>query len=685
MTGHTLRSLLKDCAPRELQEVHRRWHGGAGDAARAQQVAEIAAAMSDPVVVQRRLQELPRKLADLLESVLQEPQRHKSVRALRNGHAQNRIELDAALAALQREGLLFQAPARDWDAHGEPGFAVPGELADCIDQLRRTQQTEVLRAVTLRGFLQVRLAAPAAGNGARRPAAAAAGNGTVAGELSDHARKIYKLYLMDSSIRARIRGLPAKVRAVFDHALTAHGGIAAHDELRRALPDGDGLDLELVRKCLEEAMLGTVAPLSLARYGIQPCEPAVILFAEIVLLVLQANAAGHVLLVDRAQCAGVDLVSNLGRFLRETAGSKVQFTVEGRLYRASAKRIQKAFHPVPGEQLDLEAMVTLLYRFCLGRRLIDRRGERGLRVTDAGHAFEEQSLQEKTKALLAWCVEERDLPGEPFHQVRLRRVLLRLLKRIEPERWYETPHLPLLARNAYLTRLDELQVDQHFAPRVRAGHAPGESLQQIAWHLLLWVKRRLYPLGLVDLGLRGGRPVALRLTRFGAELLGNEPAARVGGQRSSVIVNPDFDVLLYPGEDEHEVVHTFDRFAERTKSDGVHHYRLTSASVAAGLRDGLTAAQILQVLTDRSRTPLPQNVVWSLEDWADGAKVLVLAADGTLRARRSEHLDEALQLPQLRQHLARRTSPTSARLAASAPLARLCAILQDRGYCVARE
>jgi len=64
------------------------------------------------------------------------------------------------------------------------------------------------------------------------------------------------------------------------------------------------------------------------------------------------------------------------------------------------------------------------------------------------------------------------------------------------------------------------------------------------------------------------------------------------------------------------VLHLFDRFATRVKSDHVHQFRIDRESVQAGLEDGLTGSQIVQELTDRAKAPIPQNVLYSLEDWS---------------------------------------------------------------------
>jgi hypothetical protein len=363
-------------------------------------------------------------------------------------------------------------------------------------------------------------------------------------------------------------------------------------------------------------MLGTTANLDLAPIGIQPAERAVVVFHEVALWAIKKRGEENRPQVSEELSCGGDFATNIGRFLRELQTSKVLFTSDGELFKASAKRIAGTLLPVPGGFLTADGALDTIYRFCLQRRLIDRRGERALRPTPAGTDFDRAPLAEQAKMLLAHFVEDRTLPGEAFHHVRMRRVLLRLLRRAEPMLWQDAAVLPFLARNAYLATLEMRPTEEFFAARFQGGgYTPGESLQQMCWNLLVWMKRRLFPLGLVDVGMHQGRVSALRLSRLGAELLDAEPAGRVGGTRSTVIVQPDFEVLVFPGDDVHDVVHLFDRFAVRTKSDHVHQFRIDQASVVAGLADGLSGRQIVQEMTDRARVPIPQNVLYSLEEW----------------------------------------------------------------------
>ncbi len=619
MTRLTLRALLQGASDDSLREVMQRWCGPTGESVGRKALGAAAAAMEDERRVQERIQSLPRKLQDLLEAFFAEGGAVRSVQALFTELGRNfksRFDLEATLAALHREGFLWPTKDKRWATFDSPCWAVPGEIVDCVLQCRRRRQRLLQDSLTLQGYLEARYfrdRAPDRKNGRN-------GKGTddksAAEKAADHARKIYKLYTMESSMTQRLQKLPPAVRAVVNLVLARHGGLANWTDLQQDLEAGETVDYAFLGKSLEESMLGTAAVLDLAPLGIQPAPQAVVVFHEVALHALRARGLASQPTVSEELVCGGDMASNIGRFLRELQQNKVLFTAEGDLFKASQKRIAGLLLPVPGNLLPPEALLDVIFRFCLQRRLIDRRGERSLRPTPAGLEFERASLAQQVRMLLAHFVEDRTLPGESYHQTRMRRVLLRLLRRAEPMLWQDVSILPFLARNAYLTQLEAQPTEEFFAARFQGGgYTPTESLQQLCWNLLIWIKKRLFPLGLVDVGMHGGRVTALRFSRLGAELLEAEPAGKVGGTRSSLIVQPDFEVLVFPGDDVYDVVHLFDRFARRTKSDHVHQFRLEEATVRAGLQDGLSSAQIVQELTDRARAPIPQNVLYTLEEW----------------------------------------------------------------------
>jgi hypothetical protein len=611
MTRLSLRTLLQGAAEPVLRECATRWLGVPTTDPK-QALLEVTAAMEDDHKVQQRLTALPRKLQDLLEAFFTDGGAVRTVQALFTEFGKlfkSRFDLEATLAALHREAFVWLVKDKRWANFDSPCWAMPSEIVECVRQHRQRRQHQLQDRLTLQGFLDARFFRERTeGDGkAGKPADQKA---------ADHARKIYKLYTMESSMAQRLQKLPAAVATLVETALQKHGGLAVWDELLRETELADAPDQAFVAKALEEAMLGTITDLDLAAVGIQPAARAVVVFHEIALFAIRRRGDEKRPPVGEELSCGGDFTTNIGRFLRELTQSKVLFTADGELFKASQKRIAGLLLPVPGNFVGAEQNLELVYRFCLHRRLIDRRGERSLRPTPAGTSFERASLAEQTKLLLAHFVEDRSLPGEPYHHTRMRRVLLRLLRRAEPMVWQDVAILPFLARNAYLAQLEAKPAEEFFAARFQGGgYTPSESLQQMCWNLLVWIKKRLFPLGLVDVGMHQGRVTALRLSRLGAELLDAEPAGKVGGTRSSVIVQPDFEILVFPGDDVHEVVHNFDRFATRTKSDHVHQFRLDQASVAAGLADGLTGAGIVQELTDRARVPIPQNVLYSLEEW----------------------------------------------------------------------
>jgi hypothetical protein len=626
VTRLSLRVLLQGAGEQVLRECAYRWCGSGGAEPR-QALGAVSAAMEDEQRVQARLAALPRKLQDLLEVFFADGGAVRSVQVLFTEcgrHFKSRFDLEASLAALHREAFVWHVRDKRWATLDSPCWAAPSELVECVRHFRQRRQRQLQDALTLQGFLDARFFRDRTANGhpgngaANGSVKARAPDGKAAdAKAADHARKIYKLYTMESAIAQRLQKLPAPVAALVDVALQKHGGIASQDELVRDADSGEVPDLAFAGKCLEEAMLGTTAALDLARIGIQPIERAVVVFHEVALHAIKKRGELHRPHVGEELVCRGDFASNVSRFLRELQQSKVLFTADGDLFKASAKRIAGTLLPVPGGFLSADAALEAIFRFCLHRRLIDRRGERSLRPTPAGSEFDRAALAEQTRMLLGHFVEDRTLPGEPYHHTRMRRVLLRLLRRAEPMVWQDVAVLPFLARNAYLAQLETAPTEEFFAARFHGGgYTPSESLQQMCWNLLVWVKKRLFPVGIVDVGMHQGRVTALRLSRLGADLLEAEPAGKVGGTRSTVIVQPDFEVLVFPGDDVHDVVHLFDRFACRTKSDHVHQFRIDEASVRTGIGDGLTGAQILQELTDRARVPIPQNVLYSLEEWS---------------------------------------------------------------------
>jgi len=164
-----------------------------------------------------------------------------------------------------------------------------------------------------------------------------------------------------------------------------------------------------------------------------------------------------------------------------------------------------------------------------------------------------------------------------------------------------------------------------------------EDPQRLAWNLARWVRQRLYLFGVVELGYdRSGRPVAMKLTRSGARLLGVvEQGPGSAPLLGSLIVTPDFEVVLFPTGDDAALVHELDRFCERERQGETMHFRIHERSVQRALSEGMLLSRMLSVLRLQSRTPVPQNVLFSIRDWSGRAGVLHL--DSSLVLRGDDH------------------------------------------------
>lgn len=85
-------------------------------------------------------------------------------------------------------------------------------------------------------------------------------------------------------------------------------------------------------------------------------------------------------------------------------------------------------------------------------------------------------------------------------------------------------------------------------------------------------------------------------------------------------VTPNLELYLGPGAPA-ELVVDVGLFAELEQVDQMLRFRLTPASVAVGIRSGLTEALILAALADIGTTPVPENVVAMAREFVSKARV----------------------------------------------------------------
>ena len=667
--------ILSGVPDADLRELYRFWSGerGARPPGDAEDVrAEVGAWMADPEIVEARVAGLGRRLATILDLHLEAPRYERSLEDLERAQALqylSKYDLEASLTVLERRALLVSGESRKAASFGQRCTAVPVEIGDGILRQRRARRRGIFDAFTLRGHLDRMYDDPA--RASRTP--------------PHRLREMYKMYANETASVARIERLPDELRGLVEKTVLEFGGI-----LPRAL--FDRIDTELSwngrtwGQKLEESLVGTVERLELGRYGIHHNDETLMVFNEVALAWLKRVAVpGDPDDPYEEESFGVDLASNISRFIGFIIDHDVRFTQRGEIFKTTEKRILTELIPNPGREMSRSEVLAFIYGFARHAKLIESTGERTFTLTAAGREWEPLELDNKLKRLLEYSVEERGLGGEHYHQMRMRRILMRLLKRVEPGVWYDLMYVPFLARNTYLCSLDELAVEDYFAARSQAGeYTPMEDVQRLAWNLVSWVRQRLFLLGVIDLGYDSAeRPVAMRLTRTGARLLGVADHAGDGLPHvGNLVVTPDFQVVLFPTGDDDELIHDLDRFCEREKHASLVQFRVSERSIHRALSEGMFLKRILTTLEAHSRTPVPQNVVYSIRDWAGHAGLLHLSSDHIIRAESPDVLKRFQQDAGVRPYLRGVLDEQRVKMKSSVAVRRMQSLLRELGHLV---
>ncbi len=659
-----------------IEELARFWGGTRVNgvaATKAEQRAAVSSWMSDPEVVEQRLSALGKRLSRVLNVLLASQGYGRSLEELARNHRLShlsRFDLEAGVGMLVRHGLLVECKGSGAEQRGDPVVAIPTEIGDGMLRRQRLKRRGVFDVFTLRGYLDRMNEDPAR---ARRIA-------------PTRLREMYKMYTNESAAVARIERLPDELRGLVEKTVLEFGGLlprSLFERLDTEIPSWNGQRWSSI---LEESLVGMVERLELGRYGIHLSDEVLLIFNEVALAWLKRVAVpGDPDDPHSDASLGVDLVSNISRFVGFILENDVRFTVRGEIFKTTEKRILRELIPNPGRELKREEVLAFIYDFARAARLIESTGERTFAMTPDGRRWEQRPLERKLSTLVDYCIEERKLTGDYYHQVRLRRIFMRMLKRIEPGTWYDLMYLPLLARNTYLASLDQLAVDDYFTARSQAvEYTPMEDPQQLAWNLARWVRQRLYLIGVVDLGYdKSDRPVALRLSRQGARSLGLDSgpvdqAAFIG----SLVVTPDFEVVLFPTGDDAELVHELDRFCVRENAEETLHFRISDRSVLRALSEGMQLSRILDTLRSQSRTPVPQNVIYSVRDWALRAGLMTLGPSHVLHCNDAEALARFLQDAGVKPHVRATLDEGSVQMKARYTPKRLQALLRDLHYLV---
>jgi hypothetical protein len=155
----------------------------------------------------------------------------------------------------------------------------------------------------------------------------------------------------------------------------------------------------------------------------------------------------------------------------------------------------------------------------------------------------------------------------------------------------------------------------------------------------------LFEMGLVVLGYKqenitsnGAKrphPYAVRINEFGAQVLKDLATTKKGmagkllkeitevASARKFIIQPNFELLLL--EPDWPALYSVLPFVQVKQVGHSSTLQLTQNTILRGMKTGLTIDQIIETLKARCQNELPQNVIYSLRDWAKQYRVATIS------------------------------------------------------------
>src|SRR5262249_13391879 len=290
-----------------------------------------------------------------------------------------------------------------------------------------------------------------------------------------------------------------------------------------------------------------------------------------------------------------------------------------------------------------------------------------------------------------------DLPGEQYQEWLTfyletpvaRDLVGKLLRDCRPGVWYSLASFraTLQGDNPYVLRPTQRNAGE-------AGFKLADDLRQ-QWEttdgeIITGIfASTLYELGLIALGYDGDtvpsadatvNPTSFMLTELGAEVLHSDLSASQQPSPRALVVQPNFQVLLM--EPYIPALYWLARFAALDQIGRVSRFTLTREALARGLLAGASIEEVVAFLERHCQKALPQNVIFTLRDWArqtrDGA--LAQPAPRLFEAASEKVAGELVASPKLRAFRLRLAGPRAVLVPPETSLRDLWHALERLGY-----
>lgn len=98
----------------------------------------------------------------------------------------------------------------------------------------------------------------------------------------------------------------------------------------------------------------------------------------------------------------------------------------------------------------------------------------------------------------------------------------------------------------------------------------------------------------------------------------------------TLLVQPNLEILVFPSPSLMRVLYQLEHFCTPTGGEQILQYRLEKKGFFQALRNGYAYTQIIRLLEEESRMPLPQNLRQQLDSWYQQSSQIVISRQGVV-------------------------------------------------------
>lgn len=639
-----------------LQALHGQWCPGKRySSSKAELQRALRKAMLDEARIAKLLERLGSVELRVLRAFLQAPDTKLPWDSeLVERAMADRGEVSEAVETLIQFGFIGW-PLASSRFSGAEELVMPAELAERLMTLLDVELREPMRLVSLRAHLE---SLPSED---RQQLLEHHGLAGLAGDLDESVRRL----ATPDAIRERLAAAGSAFVEKFECVRNEHYGLAPCSCIFRGKTAP--ANAKAWRERAEQALVGTVGELPMYRLGVEDSGAYLVLFREVcdALCTPQPNAAAEGLTVA---AEGADFLIDVCNMCAQLSDRALPMTQQRKLFKSAARRLQDSFVQESCFKLDAEELFEMKLRAAGELKLLRTCDETVLTTTHYA-GWRKLALEERV-AQLMWCISEtRSIYGW-FSE--LIGAVSAELASMQTGAWHPaaTPVCRYLGARMLERSLWDGGHRDESVYGFNYGWSRATSVAELCDRMLHSALSVLQALGVVDLALAGGEPRLIRLTPLGEHVIKQTSVSQdEAAPAPGLIVNPDFEVLVLPEGDIHQVpvspslyhlLYDLGQFSQREKTTHqTRHYRITRASIERATIGGMQTGEIMGLLQKHSRTPIPQNVEYSIRGWAEGVRLATAQTVHLLELEDEHTLQVAIELPEVQPLVIRQISPNA--------------------------